>query len=62
MLDNSYLCKYDNDNKSNNARNHAHELLTKLKDHFAQSDYAWRAGALVYKLDEGIPVYGIDRE
>jgi hypothetical protein len=37
-------------------------LAARLKDHFAQSDYAWRAGALVYKLDEGIPVYGIDRE
>lgn len=51
-----------NDNKSNNAKNHAHELLAKLKEQFAQTDYAWRAGALVYKLDEGIPVYGIDRE
>ena len=50
------------DKKSENAKNHAHELLARLKDHFATSDYAWRAGALVYKLDEGIPVYGIDRE
>jgi hypothetical protein len=51
-----------NDNKSNSAKSHAHDLAARLKDHFAQSDYAWRAGALVYKLDEGIPVYGIDRE
>jgi hypothetical protein len=50
------------DNKSNTARNHAHELAAKLKDRFAQSDFTWRAAALVYKLDEGIPVYGIDRE
>ena len=35
-------------------------LAAKLKAHFADSDYAWRAGALVYKLDEGVPVYGID--
>ena len=48
--------------KSENAKNHAHDLATKLKDHYATTDYAWRAGALVYKLDEGIPVYGIDRE
>jgi hypothetical protein len=48
--------------KSENAKNHAHELATKLKDHYSGTDYAWRAGALVYKLDEGIPVYGIDRE
>jgi hypothetical protein len=50
------------DNKSNNARSHARELAAKLKDRFASSDYAARAAALVYKLDEGIPVYGIDRE
>ena len=51
-----------NDKKADNAKNHAHELAATLKDHFATSDYAWRAGALVYKLDEGIPVYGIDLE
>jgi outer membrane protein assembly factor BamD (BamD/ComL family) len=49
------------DKKSENAKNHAHDLAAKLKDHFATTDYAWRAGALVYKLDEGIPVYGIDQ-
>ena len=49
------------DKKSENAKNHAHELAASLKEHFAATDYAWRAGALVYKLDEGIPVYGIDR-
>ncbi len=52
----------DDDKKSQNALNHAHELATRLKDHFGGTDYAWRAGALVYKLDEGIPVYGIDQE
>ena len=50
------------DKKSENAKSHAHELAAKLKDHFAGSDFAWRAGALVFKLDEGIPVYGIDRD
>jgi hypothetical protein len=50
------------DKKSENAKNHAHDLAARLKEHFASTDYAWRAGALVYKLDEGIPVYGIDRE
>lgn len=50
------------DKKSDEARNHAREMAAKLKEHFAQSDFTWRAGALVYKLDEGIPVYGIDRE
>jgi hypothetical protein len=50
------------DKKSENAKNHARDLAAKLKDRFASSDYALRASALVYKLDEGIPVYGIDRE
>ena len=50
------------DNKSSNAHNHARELAAKLKEHFASSDFAARAAALVYKLDEGVPVYGIDRE
>jgi len=50
------------DKKGDNAQNRAKELASKLKDKFPQSDYAARAAALVYKLDEGIPVYGNDRE
>jgi hypothetical protein len=50
------------DKKSEAAKNHAHDLAARLKDHFATTDYAWRAGALVYKLDEDIPVYGIDQK
>jgi hypothetical protein len=50
------------DKKSEDARSHARELAAKLKDKFSQSDFSCRAAALVYKLDEGIPVYGIDRE
>lgn len=50
------------DKKADDAKAHAHNLLDKLKQHFAQSDYCWRAAALVYKLDEDVPVYGIDRE
>jgi hypothetical protein len=51
-----------NDKKSDNARGHARELAAKLKDKFPQSDYASRAATLVYKLDQGVPVYGNDRE
>lgn len=50
------------DKKADNAKSHAHDLAARLKDHFAGSDYAWRAEALVYKLDQGIPVYGIGQE
>jgi len=48
--------------KSNDARSEAHTVAAQLKAHFPDSDYSWRAGALVYKLDEGVPVYGIDRD
>jgi outer membrane protein assembly factor BamD (BamD/ComL family) len=51
-----------NDKKAGDAHNHAKDLLKHLTDKFPQSDYTWRAGALVFKLDQGIPVYGIDRE
>jgi hypothetical protein len=50
------------DKKADDAKSHAHALADRLKDHFAQSEYCWRAQALVYKLDEGVPVYGIDMQ
>jgi len=50
------------DKKSDEAKSRAHALVDKLKAHFAQADYTSRAISLVYKLDEDVPVYGIDRE
>jgi hypothetical protein len=50
------------DSKSGAAHNSARQLAARLKDKFPQSDFTVRAAALVFKLDEGIPVYGIDRE
>jgi hypothetical protein len=50
------------DKKSDAAHNHARELAAKLKDKFPQSDYTARAAMLVFKLDQGIPVYGIEKE
>jgi hypothetical protein len=52
----------ESDKKAGNAKNRARELYARMKEKFAASDYSWRAGALVYKLDEGIPVYGIDQQ
>lgn len=49
------------DKKADDAKSRAHALLDKLKQKFAQSDYCSRAAALVYKLDQDVPVYGIDR-
>jgi len=51
----------ENQKKSDAAHAHARELAKRLKDKFPLSDLTARAAALVYKLDEGVPVYGIDR-
>jgi len=52
----------ENQKKADGAKAHAHELAGRLKEKFPQSDYTARAAALVFKLDQGIPVYGIDRQ
>ena len=46
--------------ESDEADKQAHELVARMQSKFADSEFTWRAGALVYKLDENIPVYGID--
>ena len=51
-----------NDKKKDDAHTRARDLAARLKDKFPQSDFTWRAAALVYKLDQGVPVYGIDQE
>jgi outer membrane protein assembly factor BamD (BamD/ComL family) len=51
-----------NDKKADAAKGHAHELASRLHDKFPQSDYTARALALVFKSDQGIPVYGIDQQ
>jgi hypothetical protein len=51
----------ENQRKSSDARNQARSVAAQLKAHFSDSDYCWQANAMVYKLDEGLPVYGIDR-
>ncbi len=48
--------------KSNDAHEEARKLAAQLKAHFAGSDYAYRAGTLVYRLDQGVPVFGVDLE
>jgi outer membrane protein assembly factor BamD (BamD/ComL family) len=48
------------DKKADEAHKNAQELAAHLKEKFPQTDYAWRAGTLVFKLDQGVPVYGID--
>lgn len=61
VLKDMYAASGD-DRKSNNALSQARTVAAQLKAHFADSDYALQAGALVYKLGEGVPVYGIEHE
>jgi len=51
-----------NDKKSDAAHNRARELAARLREKFPQSDYTARASMLVFKLDQGIVVYGSDKE
>lgn len=56
---------YDADNnrkRSEDAKKHAEELAGRLQSRFAASDYAARAQSLVYKLEQGIPIYGNERD
>jgi hypothetical protein len=52
----------ENDKKSQAAHDHARELAARLREKFPQSDYTARATMLVFKLDQDIPVYGIERQ
>jgi hypothetical protein len=51
-----------NDKKADSAKARAHDLAARMKDKFPQSDYTARALAVVFKIDQGIPVYGIERQ
>jgi len=58
VLANMYAAD-NSDKKSEDAHNHARDLAARLREKFPQTDYAARATMLVFKLDQGIPVYGI---
>jgi hypothetical protein len=52
----------ENEKKSEAAHAHAQELAARMKEKFPQSDYTARAAMLAFKLDQDIPVYGIERQ
>lgn len=52
----------NNDKKAEEAKSHAEALAARLKEKFPQSDDTSRATDLVFKIDQGIPVYGIDQQ
>jgi len=59
VLSNMFQSNGDN-KKADEAHNQARQLAAQLKQHFADSDYNLRAQALVFKLDQNVPVFGID--
>jgi hypothetical protein len=61
VLTNMYAAD-NSDKKSDAAHNRARELAARLREKFPQSDYTARASMLVFKLDQGIAVYGNDKE
>jgi hypothetical protein len=52
----------NDDKKADEAKSHARALAGRLKDKFPQSEYTARATDLVFKIDQGIPVYGIEQQ
>jgi hypothetical protein len=52
----------NSDKKADSAKGRAHEFAARLRDKFPQADYTARATALVFKIDQNVPVYGIDQQ
>ncbi len=52
----------DSGKKSDESRNHAKALADQLQKKYPNSDYAERAASLVFKFEQGIAVYGSDRD
>ena len=50
------------DKKMDAARDRCKALAARLQDKFPTSDYTARAAVLVYKIDQGLAVYGSDKE
>jgi hypothetical protein len=51
-----------NGGRADEDRKHAADLVTRLQSKYSQSQYAARGATLVYKVQQGIPIYGSDRE
>ena len=50
------------DKKASEAHERASALSAKIQKTYPASDYAARAATLIYKLQQSIPIYGVDRE
>jgi hypothetical protein len=51
-----------NDGRAHEDRSHAEDVANRLQSKYGQSVYAARAASLIYKVQQGIPIYGSDRQ
>jgi hypothetical protein len=51
-----------NRKRADEDRGHAHAIYDRLQQKYPDSSFTARAASLVYKVDQGIPVYGSSRE
>jgi hypothetical protein len=52
----------NNDKKAAEDREHAKVVATRLQQKYPGSDYSARAAALVYQMEQSIPIYGAERD
>jgi len=51
-----------NGKKADEDRGHARAIVQRLQEKYSQSEYAARGAGLIYKVEQGIPIYGSDRD
>jgi hypothetical protein len=61
VLVSMYLVE-DNRKRSEDAAKQVQTLAAEMKDRFGKSDYAARAISIAYRVQQGIPIFGSDRD
>lgn len=51
-----------NPKRADEDRGHAHAIFDQMQQHFPDSAFTARAAGVIFKVDQGIPVYGSSRE
>jgi outer membrane protein assembly factor BamD (BamD/ComL family) len=51
-----------NGKRADEDRGHAHAIFDRMQQKYPDSSFTARAASLIYKIDQGIPVYGSSRE
>lgn len=51
-----------NGKRADEDRGHAHAIFDRMQQKYPDSSYTARAASLIYKIDQGVPIYGSSRE